>query len=117
MSEAEAVGRIFLNHHSMFETHVQTLAIGKYPSDFEDDTDEEIEDKYQIKVIHNYNVNAARAEAKETSKKTPESASRYRIMKRDEEKRYASSKYLRFSDYVDVPTEDSGPKHNVNGLE
>ena len=46
MSEAEAVGRIFLNHHPISEAHVQTLTIGKYPSDFENNTDEEIEDKY-----------------------------------------------------------------------
>src|SRR5271170_6565375 len=88
MSETETVGKIFLNHYSMSEAYIQTLTIGKYSSNFENNTNEEIKNKYQIKVIHNYNINAAKIEAKKTSKKAPESASRYRIMKRDEKKRY-----------------------------
>ena len=50
-------------------------------------------------------------------KKISESASRYKIIKRDEEKRYASPKYLRFSDYMDIPKETDDYKYSVNGYE
>ena len=46
MSEIEAVGRMLLNHNLKSDSQISTLAIGQYPSDFKDDTDEKIVDKY-----------------------------------------------------------------------
>ena len=46
MSETETVGRILLNHNPKPDSQISTLTVGQYPSDFKDNTDEEIADKY-----------------------------------------------------------------------
>jgi hypothetical protein len=65
-----------------------------------------LKDEFQTIRIHNYTVGSARDNTKEASKKSSMPDPKYKILKRDEERKYAVPKHMRFGDYVDAADSD-----------
>jgi hypothetical protein len=106
MSEADAVERAFLNFNPRFIVNARSITVTNYP---EDDTEEELEDEFQIIRIYNYMVGSVRVNTKEAPKKSSISDPKYKILKRDEERKYAAPKYMRFGNYVDAADSEKKP--------
>ena len=106
MSETEAVGRAFLNFNPQFITGARPITVASYP---ENNTEEELENEFQIIRIHNYTVGSAKVNMKEIPKKSSISDPKYKILKRDEERKYAAPKHIKFGDYVNAADSEKKP--------